>query len=144
MLLTRAIGRKACSPGRIRLVLIQFICRCVQHHQEKKSGPQRHRPLNTDNTTKCKETSPALCVIHKKNAPKKILQRRKQNKCRLVQVGYTQFLYTGLLTILLTCMTDCTDVKSAWVYMGALHITSSAFGPIRSQYSRPWSWSLHY
>lgn len=70
VLLTRAIGRKACSPGRIRFVLIQFICRCVQHHQEKKSGPQRHRPLNTDNTTKRKETPPALCVIHKNNAPK--------------------------------------------------------------------------
>lgn len=65
VLLTRAVGRKACSPGRIRLVLIQFICRCVQHHQEKKSGPQRHRPLNTANTTKCKETPPALGVIHK-------------------------------------------------------------------------------
>lgn len=70
VLLTRAIGRKACSPGRIRLVLIQFICRCVQHHQEKKSGPQRHRPLNTDYTTKYKETPPALCVIHKNDAPK--------------------------------------------------------------------------
>lgn len=70
VLLTRAIGRKACSPGRIRLVLIQFICRCVQHHQEKKSGPQRHRPLNTDYTTKYKKTPPALCVIHKNDAPK--------------------------------------------------------------------------
>lgn len=148
VLLTRAIGRKACSPGRIRLVLIQFICRCVQHHQEKKSGPQRHRPLNTDYTTKCREAPPALCVIHKtetnKKKKKKLLQRRKQNKCRLSQVSCQQFLYIGLLTILLTCMTDRTDVKSAWVYMGALNITSSAFGPIRAQDSRPWSWSLHY
>ena len=71
VLLTRAIGRKACSPGRIGLVLIQFICRCIQHHQEKKSGPQRHRPLRTgDHTTKYKETPPALCVIHKIDAPK--------------------------------------------------------------------------
>lgn len=130
-LLTRAIGRKACSPGRIRLVLIQFICRCVQHHQEKKSGPQRHRPLNTDKTTKCKETPPALCVIHKEWRSKKLLQRRKHNTRRLLQVCCQQGLYTGLLTILLTCMTDSTDVKSAWVYMGALNITSSACGPIR-------------
>lgn len=65
MLLTRAAGREACSPGRVGLVLIQFICRCVQHHQEKKSGPQRHRPLCTGYTTKQKETPPAVCVIHR-------------------------------------------------------------------------------
>lgn len=148
VLLTRAIGRKACSPGRIGLVLIQFICRCVQHHQEKKSGPQRHRPLNTDYTTKQKETPPALCVIHKNDAPRnKLLQRRKCNRFGLWQVScqlfFFFFFYLRPLAILSTCMTDRTDVKSAWVYMGALNITSGACGPIRMQHSGPWSWSLH-
>lgn len=59
-LLTRAIGGKACSSGRKRLVLIQFICRCVQQNQEEKSGPHRHRHLNTDYTTQSKETPSAL------------------------------------------------------------------------------------
>lgn len=64
-LLTRAVDRKAYSPGWIGLVLLQFICRCVQHHQEKKSGPQRHCPLSARDTTKCTETLPALCAVHK-------------------------------------------------------------------------------
>ncbi len=94
VLLTRAICRKACSPGRIRLVLIQFICRCVQHHQEKKSGPQRHRPLNTDYTTKCKETPPALCVIHK--------NWRSKSFCstgNTTNVGYDKWAASNFFTL---------------------------------------------
>lgn len=98
VLLTRAIGRKACSPGRIRLVLIQFICRCVQHHQEKKSGPQRHRPLNTDYTTKCREAPPALCVIHKTETNKK----KKRSFCSAgnrTNVGYHKSAASNFFTL---------------------------------------------
>lgn len=128
MLLTRAAGREACSPGRVGLVLIQFICRCVQHHQEKKSGPQRHRPLNTGYTTKQKETPPAVCVIHKNDAPRnKLLQRPEMERIQAVTSGlpaiscsffliyfsstyifflknFYYFLYLRPLTILSTCI----------------------------------------
>lgn len=103
MLLTRAAGREACSPGRVGLVLIQFICRCVQHHQEKKSGPQRHRPLCTGYTTKQKETPPAVCVIHKNDAPRnKLLQRPgdgADSGCDKWAAGYFLFLLSYLFLI---------------------------------------------
>lgn len=41
---------------------------------------------------------------------------------------------SALLSLLFTSMTDCTDVRSARVYMGALYVTSSALGPIRVQH----------
>lgn len=83
MILTRAVGREACSPGRIRLVLVQFICRCVQHHQEEKSASQRHRPLSTEGDgTQWKETPPALCVLHKEEiAPKACALEKRTDVC---------------------------------------------------------------
>ena len=74
VILTRAVGREAGSPGRVGLVLVQFVSGCVQHHQEEKSGPQRHRPpLNTDHhTTERKGTPPALRGINgRSEAPKR-------------------------------------------------------------------------
>lgn len=99
-LLTRAVGREACSPGREELVLIQFVCRCVQHHQEKKSGPQRHIVLSTPRIeVNVKKTSPARCNESRKNRGEKKKKRKKrrsksffsvapeQDRCELVQVG---------------------------------------------------------
>lgn len=151
VLLTRAAGREACSPGRVGLVLIQFICGCVQHHQEKKSCPQRHRPLNTGYTTKLKETPPAVCVIHKNDAPRnKLLQRPgdgADSGCDKWAAGYFLFLRSFFISHLQIpplifffiisftfdhslssplALTDRTDVKPACVYMGALNITSCA------------------
>lgn len=102
MLLTGAAGGEACSPGRVGLVLIQFVGRCVQHHQEEKSGPQRHRPLSTGYTTKQTEKPPAVCVIHKNDAPRKTLLQRPGDgadsagdkwSCRLLLGPFPLYLF---------------------------------------------------
>lgn len=41
-------------------------------------------------------------------------------------------------------MTDSGDVQAAWVYIGALHVTSSAFKPITKPLFGPCSLSFHY
>lgn len=70
VVLTRAVGREACPPGRRGLVLIQLMCRCTQHHQQEKSAPQRHRPLSAaDHATEQKKAPPARSAVHQNNAP---------------------------------------------------------------------------
>lgn len=96
--LTRAVSSKACSPGRIGLVLIQLICRCVQHHQEKKSASQRHRPFNTDDRSKRKDVSLAFRVIHKEYYRSEELEESR-NRTNLVKAANSLFTSDSSLSL---------------------------------------------